>query len=326
MQHDIFDDPKGTPMNLTFKPVGSSGLTIAPLVFGGNVFGWTADEHESFAILDRLLDAGLTTIDTADVYSRWHPGNQGGESETLLGEWMASRGARHRIQLITKVGMDHGLSAAHIERAAEASLKRLRTDHIDIYFSHRWDGAAPQAETLAAYDRLIRAGKVRTIGASNFSAEQVRAALDVARRENLPRYQILEPEYSLMERSSFEGPLAEAAIEQGLAVIPYYALASGFLTGKYRSAADLAGRARGDRARQYLNPRGLRILAALDAVAARHRAPQAAVALAWMMGRPGVTAPIASASCVAQVDALVQATQLALTDEDMAQLTAASEQ
>lgn len=311
-------------MSLTFKPVGASGLAIAPLVFGGNVFGWTADKSESFAILDRLLDAGLTTIDTADVYSRWHPGNQGGESETILGEWLASRGVRHRIQLITKVGMDHGLSAAHIERAARASLERLRTDYIDIYFSHRWDGDAPQAETLAAYDRLIRAGQVRAIGASNFTAGQVRTALDAARRENLPLYQILEPEYSLMERAHFEGPLADVAIEQGLAVIPYYALASGFLTGKYRTEADLAGRARAERVRQYLNPRGLRVLAALDAVAARHQAQPAAVALAWLMHRPGVTAPIASASRVAQVDALVQATQLALTGEDMAQLTTAS--
>lgn len=311
-------------MSLTFKPVGASGLAIAPLVFGGNVFGWTADKSESFAILDRLLDAGLTTIDTADVYSRWHPGNQGGESETILGEWLASRGVRHRIQLITKVGMDHGLSAAHIERAARASLERLRTDYIDIYFSHRWDGDAPQAETLAAYDRLIRAGQVRAIGASNFTAGQVRTALDAARRENLPLYQILEPEYSLMERAHFEGPLADVAIGQGLAVIPYYALASGFLTGKYRTEADLAGRARAGRVRQYLNPRGLRVLAALDAVAARHQAQPAAVALAWLMHRPGVTAPIASASRVAQVDALVQATQLALTGEDMAQLTTAS--
>jgi len=311
-------------MSLTFKPVGASGLAIAPLVFGGNVFGWTADKSESFAILDRLLDAGLTTIDTADVYSRWHPGNQGGESETILGEWLASRGVRHRIQLITKVGMDHGLSAAHIERAARASLERLRTDYIDIYFSHRWDGDAPQAETLAAYDRLIRAGQVRAIGASNFTAGQVRTALDAARREKLPLYQILEPEYSLMERAHFEGPLADVAIEQGLAVIPYYALASGFLTGKYRTEADLAGRARAERVRQYLNPRGLRVLAALDAVAARHQAQPAAVALAWLMHSPGVTAPIASASRVAQVDALVQATQLALTGEDMAQLTTAS--
>jgi aryl-alcohol dehydrogenase-like predicted oxidoreductase len=311
-------------MSLIFKPVDTSGIAIAPLVFGGNVFGWTADKNESFAILDRLLDAGLTTIDTADVYSRWHPGNQGGESETILGEWLVSRGARHLIQLITKVGMDHGLSAAHIERAAEASLKRLRTDRIDIYFSHRWDDTVPQTETLAAYDRLIRAGKVGIIGASNFTAQQVRTALDVARRENLPRYQILEPEYSLTERARFEGPLAEVAIEQRLAVIPYYALASGFLTGKYRREADLSGHPRGDRARKYLNPLGLRILAALDAVAARHHAPLAAVALAWLMRRPGVTAPIASASRVAQVDALVHATQLTLTDEDIAQLTGAS--
>jgi aryl-alcohol dehydrogenase-like predicted oxidoreductase len=313
-------------MNLTFKPVGASGVAIAPLVFGGNVFGWTADRDASFAILDRLLGAGLTTLDTADVYSRWHPGNQGGESETIIGEWLVSRGARHRVQLITKVGMDHGLSAAHIERAVEASLKRLQTDHIDIYFSHRWDGDVPQEQTLTAYDRLIRAGKVRAIGASNFTAAQVRAALQAARQNNLPRYQILQPEYSLVERSHFEGALADVAIEQGLAVISYYALASGFLTGKYRSEANLAGQPRGGRVRQYLNPHGLRVLAALDAVAARHHAQPAAVALAWLMRRPGLTAPIASASRVSQVDALVQATQLALTDEDMAQLTQASSQ
>jgi aryl-alcohol dehydrogenase-like predicted oxidoreductase len=313
-------------MTLTFKPVGTSGTAIAPLVFGGNVFGWTADQATSFAILDRLLDAGLTSIDTAAVYSRWHPGNHGGESEPILGAWFASRGAgaRRRVQLITKVGMDQGLAAAHIERAAEASLKRLQTDHIDIYFSHRWDGTTPQEETLAAYDRLIRAGKVRAIGASNFTAGQVRAALDVARRDNLPRYQILEPDYSLMERTLFEGPLADLAIAEGLAVIPYYALASGFLTGKYRREADLAGQARGERVRHHLNPHGLGVLAALDAVAARQHATLAAVAIAWLMRRPGVTAPIASASRVAQIDALIEATQLALTDEDMAQLTAAS--
>jgi aryl-alcohol dehydrogenase-like predicted oxidoreductase len=311
-------------MTLTFKPVGASGVAIAPLVFGSNVFGWTAGRDASFAILDRLLEAGLTTIDTADVYSRWHPGNQGGESETIIGEWLASRGARHRVQIITKVGSDRGLSAAYIERAAEDSLRRLQTDHIDIYFSHRWDGSTPQAETLAAYDRLMRAGKVRTIGASNFTAEQVREALEVARRENLPRYQILQPEYSLVERARFEGPLAEVAIEEGLAVISFYALASGFLTGKYRTEADLAGHARGERVRKYLNPRGMRILAALDAVAARHQAQLAAVSIAWLMRRPGLTAPIASASRASQVDALVQATQLALTDEDMAQLTLAS--
>jgi aryl-alcohol dehydrogenase-like predicted oxidoreductase len=199
----------------------------------------------------------------------------------------------------------------------------LRTDHIDDYFSHRWDGDVPQAQTLAAYDRLIRAGKVRAIGASNFSAEQVRAALDVARRENLPRYDILQPEYSLAARASFEGPLAEVAIEQGLAVIPYYALASGFLSGKYRTEADLVG-ARSAGVRKYLNPRGLAILAALDGVATRLGAQPAAVALAWMMRRPGITAPIASASRVGQVDALIQATQLALSDADMAALTQAS--
>ena len=313
-----------------FRPVADTGLSIAPLVFGGNVFGWTADRATSFAILDRLLDAGLTTIDTADLYSRWAPGNQGGESETLIGDWMHQRGVRERIQLITKVGSDMGdagtgLSAAHIERAAEASLKRLRTDRIDIYFSHRPDDSVPQAETLAAYQRLIAAGKVRVIGASNFSAVQLREALALARSQGLPRYDILQPGYNLFDRAGYEGALRELAIEQGLAVIPFYALAAGFLTGKYRSQADLAQSPRGAAIGQkYLNPRGLRILAALDEVAARHAAQPGEVALAWLMARPGVTAPIASASRVEQIDGLVAAMRLALGAGDIAALDAAS--
>lgn len=314
----------------TFRPVADTGLSIAPLVFGGNVFGWTADRATSFAILDRLLDAGLTTIDTADLYSRWAPGNQGGESETLIGDWMYQRGVRERIQLITKVGSDMGdagtgLSAAHIERAAEASLKRLRTDRIDIYFSHRPDESVPQAETLGAYQRLIAAGKVRVIGASNYSVAQLREALALARSQGLPRYDILQPGYNLFDRAGYEGGLRDLAIEQGLAVIPFYALAAGFLTGKYRSQADLAQSPRGGAIGQkYLNPRGLRILAALDEVAARHAAQPGEVALAWLMARPGVTAPIASASRVEQIDGLVAAMRLALGAGDIAALDAAS--
>ena len=317
-----------TPAN--FRPVANTGLSIAPLVFGGNVFGWTADRAASFAILDRLLDSGLTTIDTADVYSRWVSGHQGGESESIIGDWMHERGVRNRIQLITKVGMDmgeagQGLSAAHIERAVEASLKRLRTDRIDIYFSHRPDDSVPQAETLAAYQRLIAAGKVRVIGASNFSATQLREALDLARTQGLPRYDILQPEYNLYDRGSYEGPLRELAMAEGIAVIPFYALAAGFLTGKYRREADLAQSPRGAGiAKKYLNPRGLRILAALDEVAARHGAQPGEVALAWLMARPGVTAPIASASRVEQVDGLVAATRLALTPDDITALDQAS--
>ncbi len=314
----------------TFRPVADTGLSIAPLVFGGNVFGWTADRATSFAILDRLLDAGLTTIDTADLYSRWAPGNQGGESETLIGDWMHQRGVRERIQLITKVGSDMGdagtgLSAAHIERAAEASLKRLRTDRIDIYFSHRPDDSVPQVETLAAYQRLIAAGKVRIIGASNFSAVQLREALALAQSQGLPRYDILQPGYNLFDRAGYEGGLRDLAIEQGLAVIPFYALAAGFLTGKYRSQADLAQSLRGAAiGEKYLNPRGRRILAALDEVAARHAAQPGEVALAWLMARPGVTAPIASASRVEQIDGLVAAMRLALGAGDIAALDAAS--
>lgn len=313
-----------------FRPVADTGLSIAPLVFGGNVFGWTADRAASFALLDRLLDAGLTTLDTADVYSRWAPGNQGGESETIIGDWMHQRGVRDRIQLITKVGLDmgdagKGLSAAHIERAVEASLKRLRTDRIDIYFSHRFDDSVPQAETLAAHQRLIAAGKVRVAGASNFSAPQLREALDLARAQGLPRYAILQPEYNLFDRAGYDGALRELVLAEGLAAIPYYALAAGFLTGKYRSEADLAKSPRGAGiGKKYLNPRGLRILAALDAMAARHAAQPGEVALAWLMARPGVTAPIASATSLEQLEGLIRATQLRLDAGDIAALDAAS--
>jgi aryl-alcohol dehydrogenase-like predicted oxidoreductase len=315
------------------RPLGQTGLPISPIVFGGNVFGWTADKTASFALLDRLLEAGLTSIDTADRYSAWVPGHQGGESETVIGEWMAARGTRQRMQIITKVGMEvpgnpaphQGLSAGYIAQAVEASLKRLRTDHIDVYLSHRFDDSVPQAETLGAYDQLIRAGKVRAVGASNFTATQLQEALALARTDTLPRYAVLQPEYSLMERTSFEGPLRDLALAENLAVITYYSLASGFLTGKYRGEADLGQSPRGAAVKKYLNPRGLRVLAALDEVAGRHPGAQLGeVALAWLMARPGVTAPIASATSVAQVDSLVRATQLKLTAEDMAQLNQAS--
>ena len=317
-------------MTAPSRTIAGSGITFAPLVFGGNVFGWTADRATSFAILDRLLDAGLTTIDTADVYSRWAPGHAGGESESVIGDWLAARpGARQRITLMTKVGMDmgaagKGLSAAYIGRAVEASLGRLRTDRIDVYFSHQFDDSVPQAETLSAYDPLIRAGKLRAIGASNFSAPQLREALDIATAQGLPRYQVLQPHYNLMARAHYDGPLRDLALAENLAVVTYFSLASGFLTGKYRSEADLAGSARGDWIKGYLNPRGLRILAALDDVAARHAAQPGEVALAWLMARPGVTAPIASATRLEQLEGLIRATRLALTADDIAQLDAAS--
>lgn len=320
---------------MQYRPLGPSGLNVAPVVLGGNVFGWTADEATSFAILDAAIDAGLTAIDTADIYSRWVPGHAGGESEAIIGRWLRARpGMRERIVLITKVGSDMGtdatglpaagLSARWIAQAVEGSLRRLGVETIDHYFSHRPDDATPHEETLAAYDRLIRAGKVRSIGASNFSAAQLGAALAVADREGLPRYSSIQPEYHLMNRPALEGPLLDLCRAQGLGVIPYYGLASGFLSGRYRSPADVAGKARAGRLTSYMTPRGLAVLDALDAVAAAQGATPAQVALAWVAAQPGLTAPIASATSVAQVADLAAAARLALTEQDLARLDAVS--
>lgn len=311
------------------RQLGRSGIAISPLVFGGNVFGWTADRARSFDMLDRFLAAGLETVDTADVYSTWVPGNRGGESETIIGEWMEARGNRDSVTLITKVGMemgpqDKGLAAAYIERAVEASLKRLKTDRIDVYFSHICDESVPNAETLAAYDRLIRAGKVRAIGASNHTAAQLRGALDAAAANGLPRYEVVQPQYNLFDRDGFEGPLADLAAAEGLGVLTCCSLASGFLSGKYRSEADLGKSPRGRGIKPYLTPRGMRILDALDNAAAAHGAQPAEVALAWVMARPGVTAPIASATSAAQMDSLIRAVALDLGAEEIATLDAAS--
>jgi len=312
------------------RRIGRSDIAISPLVLGGNVFGWTADRERSFEILDRFVEAGFETIDTADVYSRWVPGNRGGESETIIGEWMRSRGNRDRIILITKGGGEmedyKGLSAATLQRAVDASLQRLQTDYIDLYFSHFPDPQTPHEETLAAYQKLIEAGKIRIIGASNFTADQVRQALDVAATNGLPRYEILQPRYNLYDRGDFEGPLRDLAIAEELGVITYSSLASGFLTGKYRSEADLSQSQRGGSVARYLNERGMRILDALDDVARRHNAAPADVALAWIIVREGVTAPIASATSVEQLDTLVRAPALAkaLTKEDLEQLDQAS--
>lgn len=307
------------------RSLGRTDLTIAPLVFGGNVFGWTADEKTSFDLLDRFVDAGLNAIDTADVYSRWVEGNSGGESETIIGKWMKQRGNRDRIVLITKVGSDMGqgkvdLSAAHIEKAVEDSLRRLQTDAIDLYLSHWPDPTVPHEETLGAYQKLIAAGKVRFIGASNLDAGQLRAALDVARLRDLPRYEVLQPAYNLYDRDEFDGPLGDLCRNEQLGVISYYGLAKGFLSGKYRSKADLGKSQRGEGVQEYLNPRGMRILGALDAVSARRQATQAEVALAWVMARPGITAPIASATRLDQVESLIKAVSLELDAEDMAEL------
>jgi len=311
------------------RRLGRTDLDIAPLVLGGNVFGWTADEKISFDILDRFVDAGLNAIDTADVYSRWAPGHVGGESEAIIGRWMRARGNRDKVVVITKVGSDMGqgrtdLSASHIARAVEDSLKRLQVETIDLYLSHWPDDAVPYDETLAAHQRLIEQGKIRWCGASNLDAGQLQASLKVASQKKLPRYEVLQPEYNLYDRSSFDGPLRDLCMREEIGVITYFALARGFLSGKYRSEADLGKSPRGGSIGKYLDKRGMGILAALDAVSARNNATQAEVALAWVMARPGVTAPIASATTIEQTDSLIRSVRLELTVADMEQLDQAS--
>lgn len=310
-----------TPVRL-----GRTGLMISPVVFGCNVFGWTVDEVGSHRLLDQLLDSGLTTLDTADVYSKWVDGNSGGESETIIGSWFASRPtARDQVQLITKVGMTmpdgEGLAANWIEREVEASLRRLQTDRIDLYLSHRADDTVPPEETLAAYDRLIRAGKVGKIGASNFSADQMAAAEAVS--DDLPKYGALQPEYNLYTRDRFEGALAEFCLAHDIGVFPYYGLASGFLSGKYRSEDDLKGPRAERSIGRYMNDRGQAILSAMDGVAGETGAKHAEIALAWLRGKDTVTAPIASATSSAQVESLVRAAELDLSADQMARLDAA---
>ena len=311
------------------RRLGRTNIEIAPLVLGGNVFGWTADEKASFDILDRFVDAGLNAVDTADSYSRWVPGNKGGESETIIGKWMKSRGNRDKVVVITKVGSDMGqgkkdLSAAHIAKAAEDSLKRLQVDAIDLYLSHWPDDTVPYDETLGAYEKLIKAGKVRNIGCSNLDAGRLEAALKVASQRKLPRYEVLQPEYNLYDRSSLDGPLGDLCMREEIGVITYFSLARGFLSGKYRSEADLGKSPRGGGVAKYLDRRGKRILAALDSVSARHDVKQAEVALAWIIARPGVTAPISSATTIEQVDSLVRAANLELTAADIEELDQAS--
>ena len=311
------------------RRIGRSDLRVAPFCLGGNVFGWTADEATSFAILDRFVERGFDFVDTADVYSRWAPGHQGGESESVIGRWFSARpGVRDRIVLATKVGMDmgeagKGLSAQHIEQACEASLRRLQTDRIDLYQSHLDDAEAPLEETLQAYERLIAAGKVRAIGASNYDARRLAEALKVSATSGLPRYECLQPDYSLAERG-YEAELEPLCRAEEIGVIGYFSLAAGFLTGKYRSAQDAAGRARENRVAKYLTPRGLALLDVLDSVAREHGASQAQVALAWIIARPGITAPIASATSVAQLDDLLEAAGLNLSPDAVARLDAAS--
>ncbi|WP_343735902.1 aldo/keto reductase [Acidovorax sp.] len=317
---------------MQLRSLGRSGLQVSPLCFGGNVFGWTADEATSFALLDAWVDAGFNFIDTADVYSRWASGHTGGESESVIGRWLKRSGKRHHIVLATKVGKDMGdgkvgLRPAYIRQAVEASLQRLQTDHIDLYQSHDDDTTVPLADTLGAYADLIRAGKVRAIGASNYSAARLQEALQTSERLGLPRYESLQPLFNLYDRAVFEDALQPLCVQQQVGVINFYALAAGFLTGKYRTAADAAKSARGaNTTAKYLNDRGLRILAALDAVAQRYNATPGQVAVAWQMMQPGITAPIASATSVAQLHELVKATQLQLDSDALAQLDAASAQ
>lgn len=313
------------------RPLGRSGLQVSPLCFGGNVFGWTADQTASFALLDAFVGGGFNLVDTADVYSRWVPGHQGGESETMIGRWLAARpGARARIVLATKVGFDmgddrKGLRPEWIRRACDDSLRRLQTDHIDLYQAHTDDADTPLEDTLGAFADLIKAGKVRAIGASNYGAARLQQALDTSARLCLPRYETLQPLYNQVDRAAYEAELQPLCVREGLGVINYFGLARGFLTGKYRSEADLAKSPRGPGVKQLaFNDRGWRVLAALDAVAARLQAPLPAVALAWQMRQPGIAAPIASATSLAQWAELSPAAALQLDDEAMAQISAAS--
>ena len=313
---------------MEMRRLGRTGFQIAPVVFGGNVFGWTADEKTSFELLDAFVDAGFNGIDTADAYSRFVKGNEGGESETIIGNWLKSDpGKRDRIVLMTKVGSDMGegktLSADWIVKEVEASLRRLKTDVIDLYQSHWPDDATPHEETLSAYDKLIKAGKVRKIGASNFSAGQLRAALDASAAGGLPRYDTLQPEFNLCERAGFEGALKDLAIEEDLGVVTYFSLAAGFLSGKYRSKADLSKSQRGSRVEKYLDERGMTILSVLDEVASEQEAKPAEVALAWVMASRGVTAPIASATNLRQLESFVRAAGLKLSAAQMSKLDAA---
>ncbi len=312
---------------MEMRRLGRSDLTIAPLMLGGNVFGWTADEKTSFAILDAFVDAGFNAIDTADVYARWAPAG-GGASETVIGGWLKASGKRDKVVIATKLGADmgddgKGLSAAYVAKAVEASLGRLQTDRIDLYQSHRDDPDTPQEETGEAFAKLVTQGKVRVLGASNFDAARLESANAIAERNRWPRYETLQPLYNLYDRAGFEDDLAAACAREDVSVIPYFGLASGFLTGKYRSEADLAKSARGRGVKRYLDERGLRILAGLDATAARLGATPAQVALAWLMAK--ITAPIASATSVEQLTELMAAARLNLDAEAMSALEAASE-
>jgi aryl-alcohol dehydrogenase-like predicted oxidoreductase len=311
------------------RKLGGSGLEVSPICLGGNVFGWTADESASFSILDAFVDAGFNFIDTADVYSRWVPGHKGGESETVLGHWFKRSGHRKKVILATKLGIEmapdkQGFSKAYILREVEESLQRLQTDYIDLYQSHKDDPNTPLEETLEAYDQLIKQGKVRAIGASNYSAERLAESFKMSKEHGLPRYECLQPHYNLYERAGYENDLEGLCLKEGIGVIPYFALASGFLTGKYRSESDLAQGPRGQMVKKYLDERGFRILGALDEVAKKLHSKPGEVAIAWLIARPSITAPIASATSVEQLKELVDAANLQLDPASIKTLDEAS--
>ena len=315
-------------MTVPTRRLGATDLSIAPLVLGGNVFGWTADRTASFAVLDAFVAGGGTMIDTADVYSAWVDGHHGGESETLIGDWLKASGKRDQVLIATKVGMLAGeggekLRPARIAAACDASLRRLGTDRIDLYFAHQDDADTPLADVLGAFGRLAEAGKVRAIGASNYDAARLKEAQDIARDLRLPSYQVLQPEYNLVSRGKFEGGLQDFCVRSGIGVVPYYGLASGFLTGKYRSEADLGRSVRGGRMTGFLQGKGQAVLAAMDAVAGETGASLARIALAWLIAQPGVTAPIASATRVEQLTDLLGGMTLELTRDQLDRLTRA---
>jgi aryl-alcohol dehydrogenase-like predicted oxidoreductase len=315
-------------MAMNRRRLGNAELEISPLAFGGNVFGWTVDEQTSFELLDAFVAAGFNLIDTADIYSSWAPGNKGGESETIIGRWHKRSGKRKDVVIATKVGMEmqgkKGLSKSHILQSAEDSLRRLQTDYLDLYQSHQDDPETPLEETLEAYAELIRQGKVRAIGASNYSAKRLKQSLLTSEQNGLPRFESLQPLYNLYDRAAFEAELEPLCVEKNVGVISYYSLASGFLSGKYRSESDLTKSARGGGVKKYLDERGLRILDALDEVSGRQESTPARVALAWLIARPSVTAPIASATSLEQLDDLIKATELELDETSLRLLDEAS--
>ena len=304
------------------RALGASGLLTPPLILGGNVFGWTADEAESFRVMDAFVAAGGTMIDTADVYSAWAPGHVGGESERVIGRWLNRRGRRDDVLIATKVGILGGLGRSSVERAIEDSLRRLQTDYVDLYYTHRDDETIPLEETLEAFDRLVGAGKVRHIGASQIEAGRLEQALEISDANGWQRYSVLQTWYSIVERPRFEGALASVATRHNLGVATFYSLANGYLTGKYRSAADLSKSVRGDRVAAYLHGRGPAVLAVLDEVAREAKATPAQVALAWTAAQPGVTAPLASATSVAQIEELLGSLHVELTDDQLGALAA----